>query len=146
MSYTPRLARSGSSNSYFEPLEAKAKGRYCEKLSCVGLSIQDDPYLPKSVSASGVAVRVDSGSEGRVVGILGQVHHAINEYQLRLDVKRFLWPVYYIVILYYAGPLISCILGCNHACFNFSRLHSGSPTLHDSPYASRLALFPRSPR
>ena len=32
---------------------------------------------------------------------------AINEYQLRLDVQRFLWPVYYII---YAGPL-SCILG-----------------------------------
>ena len=43
------------------------------------------------------------------------MHHAINEYQLRLDVQRFLWPVYYIVRLYYlcyAGPL-SCILECN---------------------------------
>ena len=29
-------------------LEAKAKERYREKLSCVGLSIQDDPYLPKN--------------------------------------------------------------------------------------------------
>ena len=39
--------------------------------------------------------------EGRVVGV--QVHHAINEYQLGLDVQRFLWPVYYIklFILYY---------------------------------------------
>ena len=56
-------------------------------------------------------------------------------YQLRLDVQRFLWPVYYIalvilyyiilyyiilyyiilyyIILYYAGPL-SCILECNY--------------------------------
>ena len=25
------------------------------------------------------------------------MHHAINEYQLRLNVQRFLWPVYYIV-------------------------------------------------
>ena len=41
--------------------------------------------------------------------IPGEVHHVINKYQLRLDVKRFLWPVYYIN---YAGPL-SCILGCN---------------------------------
>ena len=42
------------------------------------------------------------------------MHHAINEYQLRLDVQRFLWPVYYIAIhyLYYAGPIF-CILGCN---------------------------------
>ena len=44
VSYTPWLA----SGSYFESVEAKAKGRYCEKLSCVGLSIQDDPYLPKN--------------------------------------------------------------------------------------------------
>ena len=42
------------------------------------------------------------------------MHHAINECQLRLDVQRFLWPVYYIsyIILYNAGPLNS-ILGCN---------------------------------
>ena len=56
-------------------------------------------------------MRGDSGvaDEGRVVGVpkfhswgkctMGD--HAINEYQLRLDVQRFLWPVYYIVILYY---------------------------------------------
>ena len=35
-------------SSYFESLEAKAKGKYCGKLSSVGLSIQDDPYLPKN--------------------------------------------------------------------------------------------------
>ena len=35
-------------SSYFESLEVKAKERYREKLSCVGLSIQDDPYLPKN--------------------------------------------------------------------------------------------------
>ena len=29
--------------------------------------------------------------------------NSINEYQLRLDLQRFLWPVYYIA-LYYAGP------------------------------------------
>ena len=43
------------------------------------------------------------------------MHHTITEYQLRLDVQRFLWSVYYIVILgyiIYVGPL-SCILGCN---------------------------------
>ena len=34
--------------------------------------------------------------EGRVVGV--QVHHAINEYQLGLDVQRFLWPVNYIIL------------------------------------------------
>ena len=39
------------------------------------------------------------------------MHHAINEYQLRLDVQCFLWPVYYLIN--YAGPL-SCILGCNN--------------------------------
>ena len=31
---------------YYESLEAKAKQRYREKLPCVGLSIQDDPYFP----------------------------------------------------------------------------------------------------
>ena len=25
--------------------------------------------------------------------------HAINEYQLRMDVQRFLWPVYYIYLI-----------------------------------------------
>ena len=35
-------------SSYFESQEAKAKGKYCEKLSCVGLSIQDYPCLPKN--------------------------------------------------------------------------------------------------
>ena len=35
-------------SSCFESLEAKAKGKYCEKLSCVGFSIQDYPYLPKN--------------------------------------------------------------------------------------------------
>ena len=34
--------------SYFESLEAKTKEMYREKLSCVGLSIQDDSYLPKT--------------------------------------------------------------------------------------------------
>ena len=33
-------------SSYFKSLDAKVKERYREKLSCVGLSIQDDPYLP----------------------------------------------------------------------------------------------------
>ena len=31
---------------HYESLEAKAKQRHGEKLSCVGLSIGDDPYLP----------------------------------------------------------------------------------------------------
>ena len=31
---------------YYESLEAKAKQRYREKLFCMGLSIQDDSYLP----------------------------------------------------------------------------------------------------
>ena len=61
-------------------------------------------------------MRGDSGvaDEGRVVGIpkfhsWGKcMHHAINEYQLRLDIQHFLWPVY----LYCYIPL-SCILGCN---------------------------------
>ena len=35
-----------NNSSYFESLDAKAKERYREKPSCVGLSIQDDPYLP----------------------------------------------------------------------------------------------------
>ena len=53
--------------------------------------------------------------EGRVVGV-PKFHSwgncTINKYQLRLDVQRFLWHVYYINCLYYMGPL-SCILGCN---------------------------------
>ena len=64
-------------------------------------------------------MRDDSGiaGEGRVVGV-PKFHSwdkctipLSNEYQLRLDVQRFLWSVYYFV-LYYAGSL-SCILGCN---------------------------------
>ena len=35
-------------SSYFESLEAKTKEMYREKVSFVGLSIQDDPYLPKN--------------------------------------------------------------------------------------------------
>ena len=40
------VIRAMENSSYFESLDAKAKERYREKLSCVGLSIQDDPYLP----------------------------------------------------------------------------------------------------
>ena len=36
--------------------------------------------------------------EGRVVGVAKfhswDVHHGINDNQLKLDVQRFLWPVY----------------------------------------------------
>ena len=41
-----QVIRAMENSSYFESLDAKAKERYREKLSCVGLSIQDDPYLP----------------------------------------------------------------------------------------------------
>ena len=41
------------------------------------------------------------------------MYHAINEYQLRLDVQCLLWPAYYINYLYYVGPL-SCIFGRNY--------------------------------
>ena len=41
------VVRAMENSSYFESLEAKAKERYREKLSCVGSSIQDDPYLWK---------------------------------------------------------------------------------------------------
>ena len=37
--------RAMENSSYFKSLEAKAKKQYCEKLSCVGLFIQDNPYL-----------------------------------------------------------------------------------------------------
>ena len=40
------VIRAMENSSYFESLDAKAKERFREKLSCVGLSIQDDPYLP----------------------------------------------------------------------------------------------------
>ena len=39
--------RAMENSSYFESLDTKPKGKYCEKLSCVGLSIQDNPNLPK---------------------------------------------------------------------------------------------------
>ena len=42
------VVRAMENSSYFESLEAKTKEMYREKLSCVGLSIQDDPYLPKN--------------------------------------------------------------------------------------------------
>ncbi len=35
-------------STYFESLKDKEKERYAEKLSFVGLSIEDDPYLPES--------------------------------------------------------------------------------------------------
>ena len=43
-------------------------------------------------------MRGDGGvaGEGRVVNV-PKFHHAINEYQLRLDVQCFLWSVYYIL-------------------------------------------------
>ena len=58
----------------------------------------------RHVSASGVAVRGDGGvaGEGRVVGVpkfhsWGKCTMIINNYQLRLDVQRFLCPAYYIM-------------------------------------------------
>ena len=43
-----KVVRAMENSSYVASLEAKAKERYCGKLSCIGLSIQDDPYLPKN--------------------------------------------------------------------------------------------------
>ena len=40
------VIRAMENSNYFESLDAKAKERYREKLSCVGLSIHGDPYLP----------------------------------------------------------------------------------------------------
>ena len=53
-------------------------------------------------------MRGDGGvaGEGRVVNV-PKFHHAINEYQLRLDVQCFLWPVYYIRL--YIGLLSSAL-------------------------------------
>ena len=34
------------------------------------------------------------------------MHHAINEYQLRLDAQRFLWPVNYIALFILRGSFI----------------------------------------
>ena len=57
-------------------------------------------------------MRVDGGvaGEGRVAGLPNFHSWGIsapchfNEYQLRLDVQRFLWPVYYITrVLYFAS-------------------------------------------
>ena len=57
-------------------------------------------------------MRGDGGvaGEGRVVGVpkfhsWGKCTMTLyNKYQLRLDVQRFLWPAYYIYIIY-AGPV-----------------------------------------
>ena len=38
------------------------------------------------------------------------MHQAIKEYQFRLDVQRFLWPVNYIALFIYGSPLFR-ILG-----------------------------------
>ena len=53
-------------------------------------------------------MRGDGGvaGEGRVVNV-PKFYHAINEYQLRLDVQCFLWPVYYIRL--YIGLLSSAL-------------------------------------
>ena len=65
------------------------------------------------------------------------MHHAINEYQLRLDVQDFLWPVYYIN---YAGPL-SCILGCNN--IDAHKIDGGKRStqrgIHTLPHTRRVA-------
>ena len=42
------VVRAMENSSYSESLEVKAKEKYREKLSCIGLSIQDDPHLPKN--------------------------------------------------------------------------------------------------
>ena len=48
MIVTP-LGRQKAKSSYVNSLDAEAKRRYCEKLSSVGLSTTDDPYLPANV-------------------------------------------------------------------------------------------------
>ena len=51
--------------------------------------------------------------EGRVVSFMGCVHHAINEYQLRLSMSNTSSGLCITLHkIYYTGPL-SCILGCN---------------------------------
>ena len=47
--------------------------------------------------------------------------------QLRLDVQRFLWPVNYILYLYYAGPLNPASWGVIIVC------HSGRATICNFP-------------
>ena len=42
------VALSSMGSSYYTPLETTAKNRYAEKLMSVGLSIEDDPFLPKN--------------------------------------------------------------------------------------------------
>lgn len=32
-------------SSYYQSLDSVAKGRYVEKLRCIGLEIEEDPYL-----------------------------------------------------------------------------------------------------
>ena len=59
-------------------------------------------------------MRGDCGvaGEGRLVGVpkfqsWGKCTMPINEYQLRSDVQRYFWPVYYIRLCYiYMDPLI----------------------------------------
>ena len=48
MSYPPTGKTDGyidKISNYVESLDTKARQRYSEKLSCVGLSMADDPYL-----------------------------------------------------------------------------------------------------
>ena len=56
-------------------------------------------------------MRGDDGvaGEGRVVNV-PKFHHAINEYQLRLDVQCFLWPVYYIRLYWFIVKRLSARL------------------------------------
>ena len=69
-------------------------------------------------------MRGESGvvDEGRVVGApkchsWGNVYHAINEYQLRLNIQRFLWPVYLRGSFNYFASW-GVIIPCQHAFFD----------------------------
>ena len=85
-------------------------------------------------------MRDDSGVAGevRVVGV--PKVHAINKYQLRLDVQHFLWPVYLFI---YTGTL-SCILGCNYVSMYlciYVCMYCIVPSKHPPPTFNSFVVF-----
>ena len=63
-------------------------------------------YIERVTSVSGkIASEVPVRGDGSVAG--ERKVDGLPKFQLKLDVQRFLWPVYYIsyiITLYYAGP------------------------------------------
>ena len=69
-------------------------------------------------------MRGDGGiaGEGRVVNV-PKFHHAINEYQLRLDVQCFLWPafIFWFIVKRLSARLLilQCVFSVGGCGFDF---------------------------